>query len=374
MKRFLALIMSLCLVLFICGCNGNAIVTPPDNNETEIEFEGTYTKEFAGTTIYVYNWGEYISDGSDESVDVNKEFEKLTGIKVNYATFESNETMYSQLKSGGVTYDIVIPSDYMIQRLISEDMLKSFDVTKLSNYHYIRDDYKNLYFDPQNIYSVPYNVGMVGIIYNKALIGEPEHSWTTLWDEKYKDMSLMFSNPRDAFMIAQMILGQDLNTTNKADWDAAAELLKAQKKNLQSYVMDEVYGKMETGEAAIAPYYAGDFLTMYDINEDLAFFYPKEGTNIFVESICIPSSSQNPEAAKLYINFLLEPEIALANAEYIGYASPNTAVIDDPDYYYYQNEILYPADDAVTNRQYYHNIDSEIRKYYENLWIDVKLY
>lgn len=184
----------------------------------------------------------------------------------------------------------------------------------------------------------------------------------------------MFSNPRDAFMIAQMILGQDLNTTNKADWDAAAELLKKQKKNLQSYVMDEVYGKMETGEAAIAPYYAGDFLTMYDINEDLAFFYPEEGTNIFVDSICIPSSSQNTEAAKLYINFLLEPQIALANAEYIGYASPNTSVIDNPDYYYYQNEILYPADDLVKNRQYYHNIDSEIRKYYENLWIDIKLY
>lgn len=375
MKRFFALILCLCLTLCFCSCtNGTAVVTPPDGNETEIEYEGTYTKEFAGTTIYVYNWGEYISDGSDDSVDVNKEFEKLTGIKVNYATFESNETMYSQLKSGGVTYDIVIPSDYMIQRLISEDMLKSFDVTELSNYHYIRDDYKSLYFDPKNIYSVPYNVGMVGVIYNTALIDEPENSWKVLWDEKYKDMSLMFSNPRDAFMIAQMILGQDLNTTNKADWDAAAELLKKQKKNLQSYVMDEVYGKMETGEAAIAPYYAGDFLTMYDINEDLAFFYPEEGTNIFVDSICIPSSSQNTEAAKLYINFLLEPQIALANAEYIGYASPNTSVIDNPDYYYYQNEILYPADDLVENRQYYHNIDSEIRKYYENLWIDIKLY
>ncbi len=374
MKRFLIFALCLCIMLCLCGCSGTAIITPPDNDETEIELEGTYTREFAGTTIYVYNWGEYISDGSDDSIDVNKEFEKLTGIKVNYATFESNETMYSQLKSGGVTYDIVIPSDYMIQRLISEDMLKSFDATALSNYHYIRDDYKNLYFDPENTYSVPYNVGMVGVIYNTALIDEPEKSWKVLWDEKYKDMSLMFSNPRDAFMIAQMILGQDLNTTNKVDWDAAAKLLKEQKKNLQSYVMDEVYGKMETGEAAIAPYYAGDFLTMYDTNEDLAFFYPKEGTNIFVDSVCIPSSSQNTEAAKLYINFLLEPEIALANAEYIGYASPNTSVIDNPDYYYYQNEILYPAEDAVKNRQYYHNIDSEIRKYYENLWIDVKLY
>lgn len=376
MKKLLALILSVSLVFAFCGCSNNATinVNPNINDETEFEFEGSYTRDYEGTTIYVYNWGEYISDGSDDSIDVNKEFEKLTGIKVNYATFESNETMYSQLKSGGVTYDIVIPSDYMIERLIKEKMLKKFDVTSLSNYHYIKDSYKNLYFDPENSYSVPYNVGMVGVIYNKALIGEPEKSWTSLWDEKYKDMSLMFSNPRDAFMIAQMILGQDLNTTNLSDWDAAAELLKKQKKNLQSYVMDEVYGKMETGEAAIAPYYAGDFLTMYDINEDLAFFYPKEGTNIFVDSICIPSSSQNTEAAKLYINFLLEPEIALANAEYIGYASPNTSVIENEDYYYYQNEILYPEDDVVTNRQYYHNIDSNVRKYYENLWIDVKLY
>ncbi len=368
MKRLLALALMIVLVLSLCACEGGY-------QYADVTYEGDYDcPELKGTVLNVYNWGEYISDGSDESVDVNKEFEKATGIKVNYTTFESNETMYSQLKSGGVTYDIIIPSDYMIERLKNEEMLETIDVSKLSNYHYIKDDYKNLFYDPENNFSVPYNVGMVGVIYNPTLIGEPEHSWWSLWSEKYQDMSLNFSNPRDAFMTSQMLLGQDLNTTDPADWDAAADLLKKGKKVLQSYVMDEIYGKMETGEAAIAPYYAGDYLTMHDVNEDLAFYYPKEGTNIFVDAVCIPKNNANYKAAMLYINFLLEPEIALANAEYIGYASPNTAVIENPDYCYYGESILYPDEDEMPPVQYYHDMDDETRKYYENLWIDIKLY
>ncbi len=340
----------------------------------DIEFEGTYTKELAGTQLNVYNWGEYISDGSDESIDVNKEFEKLTGIKVNYSTYESNETMYSQLKSGGVSYDIIIPSDYMIERLKKEDMLTKFDTSSLSNFKYIDNKYKGLFFDTNNEYSVTFNVGMVGVIYNPTIIGEPEHSWKALWDEKYKNMSLNFSNPRDGFMTAQMILGYSLNSTDKTEWDKALELLKQGKGVLQSYVMDEIYGKMETGEAGIGPYYAGDYLTMNEVNPDLKFYYPSEGTNIFVDSVCIPKCVKNLEAAKLYINFLMEPEIALANAEYIGYASPNTSVVNNPDYCYYKNEILYPDDNNIVKTEYYHDINQDIRSYYENLWIDLKLY
>ena len=364
MKKLSLFLVLILLVSCLSGCG---------YQYADLNLEGNYSG-LEGTVLNVYNWGEYISEGSDDSVDVNKEFEKITGIKVNYTTFDSNEVMYSQLKSGGVTFDIIIPSDYMIERLINEDMLNKIDVNSLTNYHYISDDYKNLFFDKKNEYSVPYNVGMVGVIYNTALIDEPEHSWKALWDKKHRDMSLTFSNPRDAFMTAQMILGYDLNSTVKSEWDNAAELLKKQKKYLQSYVMDEIYGKMETGEAAIGPYYAGDFLTMQENNEDLDFFYPKEGTNIFVDSVCIPKNCSNYDAAMLYINFLLEPDIALANAEYIGYASPHTAVMENPDYYYYQNEILYPAKEDMPPVQYYHDIDPEIRKYYENLWIDVKLY
>ena len=367
LKRFSVILLA--TVLLCCTLTGCGYEYVED-----LELSGNYTKEFAGSELNVYNWGEYISDGSDEMMDVNREFEKVTGIHVNYTTFESNESMYSQLKSGGVSYDIVIPSDYMIERMISEDMLKNIDVSKLNNYGYIYDKYKNLFYDPNNDYSVPYNVGMVGVIYNPTLIGEPEHSWKTLWDEKYRNMSLNFSNPRDGFMTAQMILGQDVNTTNKSDWDAAAKLLKEGKDVLQSYVMDEIYGKMETGEAAIGPYYAGDYLTMLDTNEDLKFFYPKEGTNIFVDAICIPKSVKHFDAAMLYIDFLLEPQVALNNAEYIGYASPNRAVVENEDYYYYQNKILYPDAEDMPNVQYYHDIDPEIRKYYENLWIDLKLY
>ena len=370
MKKLCFILVFILLLSSLSGCG---------YKYAELSFEGKYPKS-EDTVLNVYNWGEYISEGSDDSIDVNREFEKLTGIKVNYTTFDSNEVMYSQLKSGGVSYDVIIPSEYMVERLINEGMLKKIDTEKLSNYHYIDAEYKNLFFDKNNEYSVPYNVGMVGVIYNKKLISEPEHSWNALWDKKYKSMSLNFSNPRDAFMTAQMILGHKsnstnrLNSTNEAEWNDAAELLKKQKKYLQSYVMDEIYGKMETGEAAIGPYYAGDYLTMLENNEDLAFFYPKEGTNIFVDSACIPSSCTNYEAALLYINFLLEPEIALANAEYIGYASPHTAVVNNPDYCYYGNEILYPKKENMPYTEYYRDIDPQIRLLYENLWIDVKLY
>ena len=366
MKKIIFLLM-FCLLL-------SSLLTGCGYEYAELNLRGTYSRELEGSVLTVYNWGEYISDGSDGSIDVNREFEKLTGIKVNYITFESNETMYSQVKNGGVNYDIIIPSDYMIQRLIKEDMLLKIDTSSLSNYDLIDKNYKGVYFDKNEEYSVPFNVGMVGIIYNSAMIIEPEHSWNVLWDKKYKDTVLNFNNPRDAFMTAQIILGKDLNTTAKSDWDEAAEYLKKGKDNLQAYVMDEVYGKMETGEAAIAPYYAGDYLTMVENNEDLRFFYPKEGTNIFIDSACILKNAQNSEAALMYLNFLLEPDIATANAEYIGYASPNSAVINNPDYCYYQNEILYPKEEDKPKVQYYHDIEDSIRSYYENLWVDVKLY
>lgn len=367
MKKLLSILLGLTLVaISLCGCG---------YKYADIEYVGKYDKSLSGTELNVYNWGEYISDGSDDSVDVNKEFTKLTGIKVNYSTFESNETMYSQIKNGGVSYDIIIPSDYMIERLKKEKLLKKIDVKSLTNYNLIDKKYKGLFYDENDEYSVTYNVGMVGVIYNPKIIGEPEHKWSALWDKKYKDMSLNFSNPRDAFMTAQMQLGYSLNSTNEDEWKEAAELLKSGKSVLQSYVMDEIYGKMETGEAGIGPYYAGDYLTMLETNPDLKFYYPKEGTNIFVDAICVPYNAKHLKAAMMYINFLLEPEIALANAEYIGYASPNTSVVNNEDYYYYKNPILYPDEKNMPKVvEYYHDIDPKIRSLYENLWIDVKLY
>lgn len=343
-------------------------LTSCKKNDTVENLEGDYTG-LEGTTLNVVNWGEYISDGSEGSLDVVAAFEKVSGIDVNYDdSTASTEAMYAKLKSGAVSVDIVVPSDYMIQRMISEGLLQKVDTSKISNYKYIDEKYKNLYFDENNEYSVPYNVGMVGVIYNTTMVEGTPNSWSILWDEQYKDNILTFANPRDGFATAQFLLGQDINNTDKALWDAAAEKLKEQTPILQGRVMDEVFNKMEAGNAAIAPYYAGDFLTMQDVNEDLEFFYPKEGTNIFVDSLCIPASAQNYEAALMFINFLLEPEVALANAEYMCYASPNTAVLNNPEYSLKDNKYLYPSESEMPKTTYYHDLDPEIRSYYEKLW------
>lgn len=364
MKKTFARAISVVLVtqsvLLASSCGGTA----KDPSEYPVP-------ELVGTTLNVFNWGENISDGSDDSLDINAEFEKRTGITVNYTNYDSNESMYAKLKSGAVSYDIIIPSDYMIERLINEDMLKKLDMDKIPNFKNIDDKYKGMYFDPNDEYSVPYTVGLVGLIYNKTMVEEAPDSWSVMWDERYKDNILTFNNPRDAFAIAQLLLGQDLNSTDKADWDAAKDLLLKQNSVLQGRVMDEVYNKMEGANAAIAPYYAGDFLTMKDNNDDLEFVYPKEGVNIFVDSMCVPNCCQNYEAALMYIDFMLEPEIGLANAEYICYASPNTAVVNNDEYSLKGSEVLYPSEENMPKTQYFHDLDPEIRSYYESLWEEV---
>lgn len=366
MKRIVA-----CLLVFVMCISVFVFTSCGSKNDTVEHLEAEYSREYEGTTLNVFNWGEYISDGSEGSLDVNAAFEKVTGIKVNYSYYDSNESMYSKMKSEAVSYDIVIPSDYMIQRLIGENMLQKVDLTKISNYKFISDEYKGLYFDEKDEYSVPYSVGMVGLIYNTEMVEGKPDSWNIMWDEQYKDNILTFNNPRDAFAIAQFLLGIDLNSHDKAEWDRVADKLKEQNGVLQGRVMDQVFNKMEGGNAAIAPYYAGDFLTMQSNNEDLDFVYPKEGTNIFVDSICIPSNAKNYEAALMYINFLLEPEVALANAEYICYATPNTAVLNNPDYSLKDSEVLYPAEENKPKTQYFHDLPSEIRSYYEKLWEDI---
>jgi len=333
--------------------------------------EKSETDALKGTTLYVYNWGEYISDGEDGSLDVNAAFEEKYGINVVYDTFDNNEVMYSKLKSGGVSYDVVIPSDYMIERMIAEDMLQKIDYSNIPNYKYIPEQYKNLAHDPKNEFSVPYTVGMVGLIYNTKMVDEAPTSWTALWDEDYANSILMFNNPRDAFAIAQSILGMDYNNESPASWRVASELLKEQKSVSPSYVNDEIFLKMEAGEAALAPYYAGDFLTMQENNPDLDFIYPEEGVNFFVDGACILKDAKNKLAAELYINFLLEPEVALANAEYICYASPHTEVYNNPEYSFYQNEILYP-EEGKFKTQLFLNLDPEILALMSTLWDDVK--
>ncbi len=326
-----------------------------------------------GTSINVYNWGEYISDGADGTLDVNKEFEKRYGIKVNYTNFESNENMYNKLISGGANYDVIIPSDYMIAKLRDEGLLAELDFSNIPNAKYILDKYKGLYFDPDNKYTVAYTVGMVGLIYNTTMVEGTPDSWEILWDEKYAGEILMFNNPRDTFGIVQFLLGQSINTTDLKEWDAAIAKLKEQNPLVSSYVMDEIFGKMENGEAALAPYYAGDFLTMYDVNPDLAFCYPKEGVNFFVDAMCVPKNAENKEAAELYINFMCEEEIAVANANYICYATPHALVLESDDYDLKGNPILYPDEAKMPKTQIFENLDYDTQQYMSMLWNELKI-
>lgn len=340
-------------------------------------------------TLNVYNWGEYISDGSEGSFDTIREFESWyeatygEKLKVNYDTYASNEDMYNKISSGAVSYDVIIPSDYMIQRMKDEDMLLPLNFENIPNYQYIDESFRGLSYDPDDAYSVPYTYGVVGIIYNANVVDEADiGDWDLMWNEKYAGNILQFNNSRDAFATAQYKLNIDVNDTDKAKWDAALAELKTQAPLVKSYVMDEVFNMMESGEAAIAPYYAGDYFTMLDAqseNVDLRFYYPQR-TNYFVDAMCIPSCCQNKELAEIFINYMLSAEPAIANAEYIYYASPNSLVYNDADYAEYLGEeamdILYPGIENFSelyNIYAYRNLDSEMLDYVNTLWEELKI-
>jgi len=362
------LILLMALLLLCVSCSGD---NSADSDNNEPVHKGTIT-------LSVYNWGEYISDGSEDSFNTNAAFEEyyyqLTGqrVEVLYTTYSNNEEMYSKLSSNAGTYDVIIPSDYMIERMIAEDMLLPFDATSIENFAYISDEFKgdNCKYDPTNMYSVPYTYGMVGVIYNTSLInpddlnddGEiADPSWGLMWNPDYAGKILQFNNPRDAFGTAMYYKNIDINTASADEWDSVLELLKEQKPLLQAYVNDEIFNKMSTGSAAIAPYYAGDFIIMNSENEDLAFYYPKEGTNYFVDAMCIPKNARYPDVAKEYINFMLSEEPAIANALYIGYASPNTIVKNSEEYAEemgeYAMDILYSKTIDEAKGSYSYDLD-----------------
>ena len=341
-------------------------------------------------TLYVYNWGEYISDGSDESVDTNAEFEKYCKeelgitVKVNYSTFASNESMYAKVSSGSTKYDVIIPSDYMIERMINEDMLAPLDLSKIPNYQFIDDAFKgeNIYYEcgREELYSVPYFYGMIGIIYNTSIVDENDEqigSWDLMWDEQYKGDILQFNNSRDAFGTAQYKLGLDVNDEDEEKWRLALDELLEQKKIVQGYVMDEIFNKMQSGSAAIAAYYAGDYLSMYEDNEDLAFFYPQEGTNSYIDAMCIPKNAEHYDLALEYINFMCSHDIAMANALYTYYASPVTTVVEDPEYQDAMAEIHEDAMDILYGQPHdpskaYLNLTPEGLAMQNVLWEELK--
>lgn len=339
--------------------------------------------------LNVYNWGEYISDGSDDSFNTVKEFERWyeetygQKVKVNYTTYASNEDMYAKLKSGAVSYDVIIPSDYMIARLQEEDMLLPLNFDNIPNYQHIGEDFRNLYYDPDNLYSIPYTYGIVGVIYDANKVDEADaHGWDLLWNPKYRGSILQFNNSRDALGSAMYRLNLDVNTTDKADWDRALGELMLQRPLVKAYVMDEIYNTLEAGEAAIGAYYAGDYFTMVDAQAedvDLQFYYP-DVTNYFVDAMCIPKCCEHKELAEIFLNYMLDEEAAIANAEYIWYASPNALVYENEGYIEDMGEdameILYPALGSFAekyNTYAYRNLDPETLHYMNTLWEELKI-
>ena len=326
-------------------------------------------------TLNVYNWGMNIADGSDDTLDIIAAFqEAYPHIKVNYSTYDSNETLYTKLSNGGITVDVIIPSDYMIARMINEDMLLELDFDNIPNYQYIDENFKNTAYDPENKYSVPYTWGTVGIIYNTKYVDEADVTgWELLWNEKYAGKILMFDNSRDAFGIAQFLLGYDINTTDTNELRACAEKLKEQKPLVQQYVMDQIYSAMENEEAYIGVYYAGDCMLMMENNENLAFYLPQEqGFNLFIDAMCIPACAQEKEAAELFINFLCQPEISGANMDYICYGSPLSAAKEFMEPYLAESEVVYPTQEVLDKGTSYLFLPEHVSRYVESLFMEVR--
>ena len=324
--------------------------------------------------VNVCSWGEYIDE------DLITQFEEQTGIRVNYQTAESNEALYSLLKSGGADYDVVVPSDYMIGRLIAEDMLEPLDYSQIPNFSLIDGRFKNLSYDPDNRYTVPYTWGTLGIIYNTSLVDEEITSWSALYDDKYAGQVLLINNSRDAIGEALFYLGCSVNTADKEEIRRAYELVADANRRgvFQGRVMDEVIQKMEGGNAAIATYYAGDYISMRENNEDLAFVIPEEGSNWFVDAMCMLKGAPHQREAHMWMDFIASTDANLANMHYIGYASPNREALERyPDYYLEQEgeeldpeifEIMVTPPETLERCEAYLNLPGETLTLYKDLW------
>ena len=327
------------------------------------------------TTLNIYNWGQNMADGSDDTMDIVAAFEeKYPHIDVNLTYYSANEELYSKLSTGGVTVDLIIPSDYMIARMINEGMLMELDFDNIPNYQNVDPAFTNTAYDPENKYSVPYTWGTVGIIYNSKYVDEADVTgWELLWNEKYAGKILMFDNSRDAFGVAQYLLGYDVNTTDKAELQACADKLSQQRPFVQQYVADQIYSTMQNEEAWIGVYYAGDCMVMMDNNEDLRFYLPEDqGFNLFIDAMCIPTCCQEKEAAELFINFMCDPEISGANMDYICYGSPIMGARDYMDEYLAESEVVYPPDEILANGTSYSFLPEEISRYVEGLFMKVR--
>ncbi len=347
-KRIIAFLLLAAMLAGLCACAG----------------QGTND-----TVLNVYNWGEYID------LDVLDTFTEETGIKVNYTTYASNEEMYAKIVSGAASYDVIIPSEYMISKMIGEDLLAPLNFDNIPNYALIGDAYKGLDYDPDNTYSVPYTWGTVVIVYNTEYVDEEDvadESIELLWNEKYAGKILMFDNPRDAFALAHSKLGHSMNTQDPAHWEAAADALIAQKPLVQAYVMDQVFDKMISEEAYVAPYYAGDAITMMDENENLAAYVPVEGANQFFDSMCVLKNSKHKEEAEAFINFMCRTDIAVLNAEEVCYAIPQIAAFEELDEETKSDTMVYPPEEVLAKCEVFVDLPPETLLLQSELWTKLK--
>ena len=319
--------------------------------------------------VIVYNWGEYIDP---EIIDL---FEEETGIDVIYEEFETNEIMYPKVQSGAIAYDVVCPSDYMVQRMIENDLLAEINYENVPNLKYIDDIYMEMskQYDPENKYSVPYLWGTVGILYNKKMVDEPVDSWNILWDEKYTDSILMQDSVRDAFAVALKSLGYSLNSTDLDELEAAKKLLIKQKPLVQAYVIDQVRDKMIGNEAALGVIYSGEALYCQKENPDLEYVIPKEGSNLWIDALVIPKNAQNKKNAEAFINYLCRPDIAKMNFDYITYSIPNSAgreLIEDESMR--ESNIAFPDISQLKNCETFNFLGDENEIIYNQLWREKK--
>lgn len=315
-------------------------------------------------TINVYNWGDYID------TSIIKDFEEEYNIKVNYSTFATNEDMYVKLKQGGTSYDVLFPSDYMIERMISEDMLVKLDKNNISNIKNVEEKFLGLDFDPNDEYSVPYMWGTVGIIYNKKMVDDKVDSWDILWNEKYKNQIIMLYSQRDSIAVALKKLGYSMNTRDIKELEEAKQELINQKPLVYAYLGDEVKDVMIGGEAALAVVWSGDAVAMIRENSDLEYVIPKEGTNLWFDNMVIPKSTKNKEAAEKFINFMCRPDIAAKNADYIGYSTPIPEAVKLLPEDIRNSKVAYPEDEKIENTEIFKD-PKDIIQVYDKIWTDV---
>ena len=372
MKRILSLIVALLMIGCMIALSACASKEADGGDEEE---EGSAAGGYQGE-VNVYNWGEYLSPGDDGEMDVIDEFEKKYNIKVNYTNFETNEELYNVLTNSNSTYDVIFPSDYMVSRLREEGMLAKLDFDNIPNYQYIDERFKNMAYDPDNEYSVPYSWNFVAIGYNTDMIEEGSITgFHDLWDPQYQDTGiLMFNNSRDAMAIAMQLCDPPIDpgatSFTREDIDRATDKLIEQKSVLKKYVMDQVFAEMEGNQSGLCAYYAGDIWTMMQNNENLDYCLPEEGSNLFNDAMCIPANCKNKENAELFINFMCEPEVAAANSEYITYGTPNTAALELIDEEMLSSELLNPPEEYLDKCYTFSNLDDDIYGYMQKRFVE----